>query len=132
MVLDVNGARIGVAICEDIWQDGGPVAELAEQHIDLLLTMIFLFGLFFILDRNIGLNRRRRFNLGAGFGSGLGSGFGSGTGSGFGGSGATGCAAATERQTSTPDKRSAGFSIAPRKTVRRSGINAPPPPTPGR
>ena len=39
MVLDVNGARIGVAICEDIWQDGGPVAELAEQHIDLLLTM---------------------------------------------------------------------------------------------
>ena len=39
MVLDVNGARIGVAICEDVWQDGGPVAELAEQHIDLLLTM---------------------------------------------------------------------------------------------
>ena len=39
MVLDVDGARIGVAICEDIWQDGGPVAELAEQHIDLLLTM---------------------------------------------------------------------------------------------
>ena len=39
MVLDVNGARIGVAICEDIWQDGGPVAELAKQNIDLLLTM---------------------------------------------------------------------------------------------
>ena len=39
MVLDVDGARIGVAICEDIWQDGGPVAELSEQHIDLLLTM---------------------------------------------------------------------------------------------
>ena len=39
MVLDVNGARIGVAICEDIWQDGGPVAELAKENIDLLLTM---------------------------------------------------------------------------------------------
>lgn len=36
MVLDVNGARIGVAICEDIWQDGGPVEELAKQNIDLL------------------------------------------------------------------------------------------------
>ena len=39
MVLDVNGARIGVAICEDIWQNGGPVAELAKENIDLLLTM---------------------------------------------------------------------------------------------
>ena len=36
MVLDVDGARIGVAICEDIWQDGGPVAELAKENIDLL------------------------------------------------------------------------------------------------
>lgn len=39
VVFDVDGARIGVAICEDIWQDGGPVAELAERGIDLLLTM---------------------------------------------------------------------------------------------
>ncbi len=39
MILDVDGARIGVAICEDIWQDGGPVAELAQQNIDLLLTI---------------------------------------------------------------------------------------------
>ncbi|HAK71236.1 MAG TPA: NAD+ synthase, partial [Bifidobacterium sp.] len=39
VVLDVDGARIGVAICEDIWQDGGPVAELAKENIDLLLTM---------------------------------------------------------------------------------------------
>ena len=39
MVLDVNGARIGVAICEDIWQDGGPVADLATKNIDLLLTI---------------------------------------------------------------------------------------------
>lgn len=39
MVLDVDGVRVGVAICEDIWQDGGPVAELAECGIDVLATM---------------------------------------------------------------------------------------------
>ena len=35
VTLDVDGATIGVAICEDIWQDGGPVAELAKENIDL-------------------------------------------------------------------------------------------------
>ncbi|MCI1935485.1 MAG: NAD+ synthase [Bifidobacteriaceae bacterium] len=39
LVLTVNGRRIGVAICEDIWQDGGPVADLATQNIDVLLTI---------------------------------------------------------------------------------------------
>lgn len=39
MILDVDGVRVGVAICEDIWQDGGPVAELAERGIDVLATM---------------------------------------------------------------------------------------------
>ncbi|PJM72539.1 NAD+ synthase [Bifidobacterium primatium] len=39
VVLEVNGRRIGVAICEDIWQDGGPVAELAGRDIDVLLTI---------------------------------------------------------------------------------------------
>ncbi|RBP98175.1 NAD+ synthase [Bifidobacterium aemilianum] len=39
VVLEVFGARIGLAICEDIWQDGGPVADLAQQGIDLLLTI---------------------------------------------------------------------------------------------
>lgn len=39
VVLDIDGARVGVAICEDIWQDGGPVAELAHMGIDLLLTV---------------------------------------------------------------------------------------------
>ena len=39
VVFDVDGARIGVAICEDIWQDGGPVADLAGRGINLLLTM---------------------------------------------------------------------------------------------
>jgi predicted amidohydrolase len=31
VVLDIDGVRIGVAICEDIWQDGGPVARLAVR-----------------------------------------------------------------------------------------------------
>ncbi|WP_317643703.1 NAD+ synthase [Bombiscardovia apis] len=39
VVLNINGQRIGVAICEDIWQDGGPVQELAGRNIDLLLTI---------------------------------------------------------------------------------------------
>lgn len=39
VVLDIEGVRVGVAICEDIWQDGGPVAELAGNGIDVLLTL---------------------------------------------------------------------------------------------
>ena len=39
MAFDVDGVRIGVAICEDIWQDGGPVAALAAQGVDVLMTM---------------------------------------------------------------------------------------------
>ncbi|MFT9397091.1 MAG: NAD+ synthase [Bifidobacterium psychraerophilum] len=39
VVLEIHGARVGLAICEDIWQDGGPVAQLAKQHIDVLLTI---------------------------------------------------------------------------------------------
>ncbi|MFT9242630.1 MAG: NAD+ synthase [Bifidobacterium aquikefiri] len=39
VVLEIDGYRIGVAICEDIWQDGGPVAELATKNIDVLLTI---------------------------------------------------------------------------------------------
>lgn len=39
VVLDIEGVRVGVAIGEDIWQDGGPVAELAGNGIDVLLTL---------------------------------------------------------------------------------------------
>ncbi|BDR53128.1 NAD+ synthase [Bombiscardovia nodaiensis] len=39
VVLNICGQRVGVAICEDIWQDGGPVQELAGRGIDLLLTI---------------------------------------------------------------------------------------------
>ncbi len=39
LVFTVNGKKIGVAICEDIWQEGGPVAELADRHIDALVVI---------------------------------------------------------------------------------------------
>ena len=38
LVVRVAGVDIGVAICEDIWQAGGPVAELAKRNIGLLLV----------------------------------------------------------------------------------------------
>ncbi|AKV56079.1 NAD+ synthetase [Bifidobacterium actinocoloniiforme DSM 22766] len=39
VVLTIDGQRIGVAICEDIWQDGGPIQALAGRNLDLLLTI---------------------------------------------------------------------------------------------
>ncbi|MCB7135470.1 NAD+ synthase [Cellulosimicrobium marinum] len=43
-VVEVVGRRVGVAICEDIWQDGGPVAEMATfdeagNGLDLLVVL---------------------------------------------------------------------------------------------
>lgn len=38
-VIEVAGKRVGIAICEDIWVDGGPVAELAALDIDLLAVL---------------------------------------------------------------------------------------------
>ncbi len=38
-LMEVDGFRLGFAICEDIWQDGGPVAQLAKLGIDALITM---------------------------------------------------------------------------------------------
>ena len=38
LVIRVCGVDIGIAICEDIWQSGGPVAELAMRNIGLLLV----------------------------------------------------------------------------------------------
>jgi NAD+ synthase (glutamine-hydrolysing) len=37
-VVDVAGRRVGLLICEDIWQDG-PVAELSDDDLDLLLVI---------------------------------------------------------------------------------------------
>jgi NAD+ synthase (glutamine-hydrolysing) len=38
LVIRVCGVDIGIAICEDIWKSGGPVAELAKRNIGLLLV----------------------------------------------------------------------------------------------
>lgn len=38
-VLDVRGHRVGVVICEDIWQDGGPVSEMDQNDIELLVVL---------------------------------------------------------------------------------------------
>ncbi|EYR64904.1 NAD+ synthetase [Actinotalea ferrariae CF5-4] len=38
-VVDVEGRRVGVVVCEDIWQDGGPVARLAAEGVDLLAVL---------------------------------------------------------------------------------------------
>ena len=38
LVIRVCGVDIGIAICEDIWQEGGPVASLANRNIGLLLV----------------------------------------------------------------------------------------------
>lgn len=39
LTLEVNGAQLGFAICEDIWHDEGPATELAAQGIDALVTI---------------------------------------------------------------------------------------------
>lgn len=39
LVMTIKGRKIGFAICEDIWQEGGPVAQLAQKGIDLLTTI---------------------------------------------------------------------------------------------
>lgn len=38
-VLRVHGLDVGIVICEDVWQDGGPVAAYAEAGVDLLLCL---------------------------------------------------------------------------------------------
>lgn len=39
MVIDVNGVTVGVAICEDLWQEGGPVAWAREAECDVLAVL---------------------------------------------------------------------------------------------
>ncbi|MGI9001826.1 MAG: NAD+ synthase [Pseudonocardia sp.] len=38
-IVRVRGADLGVVICEDIWQDGGPVAAYGALGVDLLLCL---------------------------------------------------------------------------------------------
>jgi NAD+ synthase (glutamine-hydrolysing) len=37
-VVRVGGLEIGMVICEDLWQDGGPVAALGEAGVDLVVS----------------------------------------------------------------------------------------------
>jgi NAD+ synthase (glutamine-hydrolysing) len=39
LAIEVAGHRVGIVICEDIWQEGGPVKALAETGIDLLVVI---------------------------------------------------------------------------------------------
>lgn len=39
LTLDVNGTRIAVTICEDLWQEGGPVARVGDAGADVLLVI---------------------------------------------------------------------------------------------
>jgi NAD+ synthase (glutamine-hydrolysing) len=38
-VIRVGGVDIALAICEDLWQEGGPVARVAKQNVGLLLVI---------------------------------------------------------------------------------------------
>lgn len=38
LVVRINGVDVGLAICEDIWQKRGPVAELAERNVGLVVV----------------------------------------------------------------------------------------------
>ncbi|WP_297082897.1 NAD+ synthase [uncultured Demequina sp.] len=38
-VVEVRGTRVGLVICEDIWQDGGPVAQMDDADIQLLAVL---------------------------------------------------------------------------------------------
>ena len=38
-VIEVDGRRVGIVVCEDIWQDGGPVSQMDEAAVDLLLVL---------------------------------------------------------------------------------------------
>lgn len=37
-VVRLHGIDVGIVICEDIWQDGGPVAALGDLGVDLLVS----------------------------------------------------------------------------------------------
>ncbi|HEY3437328.1 MAG TPA: NAD+ synthase [Actinotalea sp.] len=38
-VIEVDGRRVGLVICEDIWQDGGPVSLMDDAEVELLLVI---------------------------------------------------------------------------------------------
>ena len=38
-VVTVRGRRVGIVICEDVWQDGGPVSEMDDFNVELLAVL---------------------------------------------------------------------------------------------
>lgn len=38
-VVEVSGTCVGLVICEDIWQDGGPVAQMDDADVQLLVVL---------------------------------------------------------------------------------------------
>jgi NAD+ synthase (glutamine-hydrolysing) len=39
LTFEANGMKFATAICEDIWQSGGPVAEIGASNVDLTLVL---------------------------------------------------------------------------------------------
>ena len=39
LIVHLNGVDVAIAICEDLWQDGGPVAAVRELGADVLLVL---------------------------------------------------------------------------------------------
>lgn len=39
LVIDVDGARVAIAICEDLWREGGPVTWARESRADILAVL---------------------------------------------------------------------------------------------
>jgi NAD+ synthase (glutamine-hydrolysing) len=39
LVFEAGGVRVGVAVCEDLWGDGGPLAQAAAGGADVLVTL---------------------------------------------------------------------------------------------
>jgi NAD+ synthase (glutamine-hydrolysing) len=38
-VIEARGRRLGIVICEDIWQDGGPVSQMDDADVQLLVVI---------------------------------------------------------------------------------------------
>ena len=39
LTFEIDGLKFGVVICEDIWQNGGPVANISKSAVDLTLVL---------------------------------------------------------------------------------------------
>src|SRR5699024_5758693 len=39
VTFDVDGHRIGLMVCEDLWRTSGPMSDLADADLDLLLVL---------------------------------------------------------------------------------------------